>query len=292
MWFLYAIASFLLWGAADLFYKKGNMDSDEDSHYKTGIAVGIIMGLHATLYLIIKQPTVNFIDLIKYFPVSFCYIASMIISYKGLKYLELSIASPIENGGGVITALLVILFFHEKLLELEWFGILLIGLGVLCLSQLEKKKVNLKKVSILLIIFPLLYALLDGIGTFLDSVYLDKLELVSEDSALICYEYTFLIYAVILLLIFKFKKRQKITIKNEKDKIVAAILETAGQFFYVFAMASHSVITAPIVGSYSIVSILLSRIFLKEKLSRHKYVAIIIIILGIIFLGIAEGLAE
>ena len=291
MWFVFAILSFLLWGMADLFYKKGNMDSDEDSHYKTGIAVGIVMGIHATLYWIIKQPTVELLDLIKYFPVSFCYIASMIISYKGLKYLELSIASPIENGGGVITALLVILFFHEKLMDLEWFGIILIGFGVLCLSLLEKKKVNLKKVSVLLIIFPLMYALLDGVGTFLDSIYLDKLEIVSEDSALICYEYTFFIYALILLLIFKIKKRKKSVIKNEKNKIFAALFETAGQFFYVFAMASHSVIAAPIVGSYSIVSLLLSRIVLKERLSMHKYVAIFIIILGIIFLGIAEGLA-
>ena len=291
MWFLFAILSFLLWGMADLFYKKGNMDSDEDSHYKTGIAVGIIMGIHATLYWIIKQPSIELLDIVKYFPVSFCYIASMIISYKGLRYLELSIASPIENGGGVITALLVILFFHEKLGDLEWFGIILIAFGVLCLSQLEKKKVNLKKVSLLLIIFPLLYALLDGVGTFLDSIYLDKLEIVSEDSALICYEYTFLIYALVLLAIFKIKKRKKFKLSQEKDKIYAALFETAGQFFYVFAMASNSVIAAPVVGSYSIVSILLSRLILKEKLSRHKYIAIFIIILGIIFLGIAEGLA-
>jgi drug/metabolite transporter (DMT)-like permease len=158
--------------------------------------------------------------------------------------------------------------------------------------MLERKKVNLKKISVVLIIFPLLYAILDGLGTFLDSIYLDKLELVSEDSALICYEYTFLIYAILLLLIFKFKKKKKIVIKQEKDKIIAALLETAGQFFYVFAMAGHSVIAAPIVGSYTIVSLLLSKLILKEKLSRHKYVAIFIIVLGIVFLGIAEGLAD
>ena len=38
----------------------------------------------------------------------------MDIGYRGLKYLELSISSPIQNTSGVITALLLILFFKEK----------------------------------------------------------------------------------------------------------------------------------------------------------------------------------
>ena len=31
--------------------------------------VGIVMGIHATGYLILKQPSINFIDLISYLPV-------------------------------------------------------------------------------------------------------------------------------------------------------------------------------------------------------------------------------
>ena len=29
MWMLYAILTFFLWGIADLFYKKGNIDDDK-----------------------------------------------------------------------------------------------------------------------------------------------------------------------------------------------------------------------------------------------------------------------
>ena len=44
------------------------------------------------------------------------------------------------------------------------------------------------------------------------------------------------------------------------------------------------------VASYSIVSMILSRIFLKEKLTKKEYIALFIIIIGIIILGVVEEL--
>ena len=287
MWFLCAILTFTFWGLADLFYKIGNKEDEHLSHYKTGIMVGLIMGIHATIYLIIKQPTISFTGLVSYLPVSLCYIISMIIGYKGLKYLDLSISSPIQNSSGIITALLLVLIFKEKLADMEWFAIFLIGCGVLLLSLLEKKETKKTKLRFIALIFPIFYAILDGAGTFLDGIYLDKASIVSEDIALISYEYTFFMYAVITYIILKIKK-VKLSLKYEKEKLMASIFETCGQFFYVYAMATESILAAPIVASYSILSIILSRIFLKEKLDRHKYITILLIILGIIILGFCE----
>jgi len=39
------------------------------------------------------------------------------------------------------------------------------------------------------------------------------------------------------------------------------------------------------------VSVLLSRVFLKEKLNIWEYISIFIVLLGIVILGISEGLA-
>ena len=285
---LYALLSFFCWGTADLFYKKGNIDNSNYNELKTALFVGIVMGIHATIYLIINHLKINVFEMIKYLPVSLCYITSMVISYKGLKYMELSLASPIENTSGVITSVLLIIFFKEKLPTLAYFGMLFVFIGIVMLSILEKKeerKVKLKKINVLIIAFPLLYCLLDGLGTFLDAIYLDKLSLISEDSSLICYEYTFFIYAMIMLIFLKTKK-EKIIIRKEKDKIIASILETAGQFFYVFAMSNDSTIAATIVGSYCLLSLILSHIFLKEKLSDKKYVSLIIALSGLLILTI------
>ena len=68
-----------------------------------------------------------------------------------------------------------------------------------------------------IILFPLIYCILDGLGTFIDSLYLDKFEIISEDVALVTYEYTFLIFGLISWIYCKIKK-EKITIKEDRFK--------------------------------------------------------------------------
>lgn len=287
---IYSLLAFLTWGIADLFYKKGNIEEKKYNDIKTGIIVGIIMGIYATVYLFVKHVEINIIEIIKYLPVSLCYISSMVIGYKGLKYIELSLSSPIQNTSGVITSILLIIFFKEILPPLAYAAFILIFVSIFSIYLMEKKeernfevKTKKKKFNILAIILPIIYCLLDGLGTFLDALYLDKFEWISEDSALIAYEYTFLIFAIICLIYLKHKK-EKFNIIKEKNKLLAASFETVGQFFYVFAMADNSTISATIVGSYCVLSMLLSRIFLKEKLSLKKYIAIFSTIVGIIVL--------
>lgn len=140
------------------------------------------------------------------------------------------------------------------------------------------------------IIFPILYAFIDGLGTFADAIYLDELNLISEDSALLAYEYTFFICAVLSFGYLKLIKKESFNVFTERDKASAAILETIGQFFYVFAMAKNAIIAAPLIASYSIFSVILSHIFLKEKLNKMQYAIIIIVIFGIALLGIADEL--
>lgn len=305
MWFICAIITLMFWAIADVFYKKGALENDKYSHLKTGIMVGLVMGIHATIYLIINGISFELFDIVKYLPVSFFYIASMIIGYKGLRYIELSISSPIQNCSGVITAILLFLIFREVLGILDILGIIVIAIGVISLSVLEgkkekeqkkleekKKKKNVKKIAALTaLIFPFLYCILDGAGTFLDSIYLDKLELINEDAALIAYEYTFFIYGLFLFIYLNLFKKERIGILKEKEKLFAAIFETFGQFFYVFAISGNSTLACPIVASYSIMSVLLSRIFLKEKLTLKEYISIFVVLFGIVLLGVSEGLS-
>ena len=297
MWCIYALITLLFWALADLFYKKGANENDKYSHLKTGIMVGFVMGIHATIYILVKGINFNLLDIIKYLPVSFFYIASMIIGYKGLRYLELSISSPIQNCSGVITAVLLFIIFKEQIAILDMTGILIIALGIILLSMVEKnneeiKKINYKKiVGIVALIFPIMYCILDGMGTFLDAIYLDKLELITEDVALIAYEYTFFIYGLILFIYLKFIKKEKFSLKGEKDRIGASIFETIGQFFYVFAISANSTLAIPIISCYSALSILLARIFIKEKLTSDEYISVFIIILGILVLGISEAIS-
>lgn len=298
MWFLFAMITVLAWGGADLFYKKGTDSNDKYSHIKIAIVVGVVMGVHATVYLLVNKVDVHLLDMIKYSPVSLLYIISMVVGYIGLRYLNLSISSPVQNASGVVVTILCFIFFEHKLSAIEIVSIILITIGVIGIAVFDRNKVDLtigenKKysVSFFAIIFPLMYCLLDGLGTFADAIYLDELELVSEDVALVSYEYTFLIVAAVCG-IFLAVKKVPFKIYKEKDKGIAALLETAGQFFYVFAMASNAIIAAPLIASYSVFSVIFSRLFLKEQLKWKQYIVISVVLLGIALLGLAEGLAE
>ena len=297
MWIICTLITFISWGMVSVFYKITDK-VDENTHLKTGILVGLIMGIHATIYLFYRGLSINFLDMLKYLPISILYIASMIIGYRGLKYIQLSISSPIQNSSGVITALLFVFFFKEVYGIPFYVAVVLIFIGIIVLSIDEikeskgkreefKKKNGLKKLFILGIMFPLVYSLFDGVGTFLDGIYLDKMEIISADSALIVYEYTFLIYSIFTYFYLK-KKNPKEKIFNEWNLIAAAMCEMVGQVFYVFAMAENATLAAPIIGSYCVMTMLLSRFFLKEKLTKKEYFFIFLVLIGVIILAIMD----
>ncbi len=297
MWLIFALLTTLSWAFADLFYKKGAAPDDKQSHIKTVIMVGLVMGIHGIGYMLINNIAFSPVSLLTYFPVSFMYILSMAIGYFGLRYIELSISSPIQNSSGAVTAILIFVFFSHTLSFLETGAIIIITLGIFLLAVAEKRDADSTLVlnesdkkyrkGIIAIAFPVLYCIIDGLGTFADAIYLDELSLISEDEALLAYEFTFLICAIIAFIVLKVKK-EPFNLLKEKDRGAAAIFETIGQFFYVFAISRNAIVAAPLIASYSVFSVLLSRIFLKEKLTRKQYLFIMAVMIGIAMLALSE----
>lgn len=307
MWFLFALITMLAWGSADLFYKKGADESDRYSHLKTTMTVGAVMGIHAVALVLFGGTGYDFRNILIYLPVSIMYISSMTIGYFGLRYLELSVSSPIQNASGAVACLLCLIFLGDRMDILTSTGVILVCLGVLVLGLLEKKKEeefeeknNTKyKIGLVAFMMPVLYCIIDALGTFFDAYYLDditKTPLIGvtednlENTALISYELTFLFCAVIIFVFLKLKK-QKFALRCQGARTGAAIFETAGQFSYVYAMSGNGAVAAPMIAAYCIVSVILSRLILKEKLTADQYKIVAVIIAGIILIGVSEGLA-
>ena len=103
-------------------------------------------------------------------------------------------------------------------------------------------------------------------------------------------DFSFALFALGLFIFMKAKKVKFGPIPQHKDTILAAVFETAGQFTYVYALSGNGAIAAPIISSVCVVSLLLSRIFLKEKLSWKTYVFIGVVIVGILLLAVSEEL--
>ena len=306
-WLFAAISTAVLWGVAELFYKKGAQPGEKYSHLKICVFVGLVMGLHAIFTLLTQDIHFNPINILIYLPVSLFYIISMAFSYFGMRFLEESISDPIENSAGVICTLLFVIFLKEEISLFTWVAIAVITIGVLGVSFLEnygettrKKKLG-KVLAIIAFCMPFVYAILDAFGTFFDDAFflveevaesplVDVTEETIEAVANTSYELTFAAFALILFIFMKAKKVKFGAIPEHKDKILAAVFETAGQFTYVYALGSADAIAAPILSSVCVISLLLSRIFLKEKLSWKTYIFIGIAILGILLLAVSEEL--
>ena len=143
---------------------------------------------------------------------------------------------------------------------------------------------------------PFCYAIIDALGSFLDIYFLEMetspLVNITEDTieevANTSYELTFFICAVILLLFMK-ARGVKFELPKQKDKVIAGVCETAGQFTYVYAMSGNGAIAAPIISAVCVVSLTLSRIVLKEKLTKMQYFFLFMVIAGILILATIEG---
>ena len=103
------------------------------------------------------------------------------------------------------------------------------------------------------------------------------------------YELTFLAAGIVAFLYTCVIKKQKLMPKMELPKYIGAGFETAGQLAYIYALASgEATLAAPIIASYCMVSVLWSRIFLKEKLSLKHYACIAVTFAGIVIMGVFD----
>lgn len=326
------------WGLADLFYKKSNVDGDRYSHLKTAVWVGLMMGVFSllfTVFSLMKNAGANIPDAItaetlftpgvsifssavKYLPASLGYIISMVVGYAGMRYLEVSIVSPVQNASGALSAVFLFIYFTvtgsigsfwEEFTMLQVVGTVFIVGGVIALAIVEQKlakaegTLDLKpeerkyRYGALALLFPIIYCIFDTIGSSADAIILNEdtgLGL-GEIDVLILYGFTFFLAGIVswLVILIKEKKAYNPFGKGEiKTRGAAALFEQFGQIFYVYALADNPIVAAPMIASYCIVSAILSRIFLKEKLKAGQYACIAAVIIGIVMMGIADGLAE
>lgn len=323
MYFIFALIALLCWSGSDLFSKKGTDEKDPNSHWKVTFAVGLIMGIHFLITLIggaiidanggpdsvpkfvasLLYTDFQFMDFVKYLPVAGLYILAMVLGYIGLRYIELSISSPICNCSGSLALLLCAIIFPligADPIEFDAFTIIgvvaitigIIGIGVVDskenqeLKELRRQESNRKYTkSFLALLLPIAYLIIDALGTVGDEVFFHFVD-ISDYSANSAFEFTFFLLAIFSFIWVKFVKKDKLFVKKNGDLYIGGLCETIGQVFYMAVMFADYEIGMPIISAYCVVSLLWSRIFLKEKLSWKHYVAIGITFAGIILLGI------
>ncbi len=352
LYFSFALIALLAWSGSDLFSKKGTNQKDALSHWRVIFMVGAIMGIHALIAIVASAifgdkllNTNEFvmglfytdfvpIDFIKYLPVAFLYLLAMVIGYVGLRYIELSISSPICNGSGSMALLILVVLsafgvFVEPITLnfIDIIAVVLITLGIIGLGYVEYNENEEVKLirseggnfkytkSIIAILIPVIYLFLDAIATVGDEFLYSKNSLFPnffyerDYAANVAFELTSVCFAIFAFIWVKFVKKQNFfsiktketledgTVVNKsvplsKFLVYGGICETIGQIFYMAVMSSDFSAGLPMISAYCVLSVVWSRIFLKEKLSKKHYFTIIITFLGIALLALSEILVE
>ena len=325
MFYIFSILALLAWSGSDLFSKMGTREKDKNSHWKVVFAVGLIMGIHFFITLIggaIIDNTVGveavpkmvasvfytdfkLMDFVYYLPIAALYIFAMVLGYIGLRYIELSISSPICNSSGALAFILCLIFgltSTEDITVTTIVGIAMITVGIVALGfveqhedeevrQARQERANRKYAkSILAFLLPISYLIIDALGTVGDEFlfsdwFIEKTGIeMSDYAANSAFELTFFVLAVFAFIWVKLVKKDSM-FKGNKHLYFGGLCETVGQIFYMAVMFSDFSVGMVIISAYCAISVLWSRIFLKEKMSWKHYVVIAMVIAGIVILG-------
>lgn len=313
-WLILTLSSIILWGITDILLKKSLDYSDSLSQYKTFIWIGIVAAPTCVVMALCSNTLFDSIrmlsDNLYLIPLNLFYVIAMFFGLLGAKHLDASVVSPLENIDGAISAIILYLFFFftgrshvtDSISGVEIIGTVAITIGVIFLGiqeqKLSKQEINLDedkkkhRLGALALLFPIFYNLADALSMVATGIMVSgEAEVSIPDIDYIFFESLafFVVGILVWLYVLIFKKHMYNPFKKtEITRCGAAACETFGTMAFTFAVAISPILTAPITSSYCLVTIILARIFLKERLTRKQYLSLVFLVLGIALLGVSE----
>jgi len=275
--FLYALIAFFSWGSEAVFDKKSleklNPFNALSVRY---FFVFILVILAALIFTEIKFPSTELIPYLLFT----CLIgsAAIIFFFKALNEGTVSLSIGIAKNYFLVTIAISVIFFNETLSFSQLAAAALILSSVFILSFDKKEKgIKLEKG----VTFALLTVV--GWGAYFALIKPIVLELNPFNASL------FLESTIFLMILFYSLATKKEFKLNEKKcnwfAFFASILLVIGSIAYNFSIALIGTsLTAVIVAPTPILTSILARVFLKEKLSAVKYTAIFFSVIGLMLL--------
>jgi drug/metabolite transporter (DMT)-like permease len=184
----------------------------------------------------------------------------------------------------------------------EILGTAAITMGVILLGiqehKLSKQELNLNKdkkkhrLGALALLFPIAYNLADALSMVATGITVSgeaEVEIPEIDFFFFeCLGFFVIGIFVWLYMLIARKCLYNPFKKTELTRFGAATCETLGTLTFVFAVGLNPILTAPITSSYCMVTIILARVFLKERLTKKQYLSVAFVVTGIALLGLSE----
>ena len=243
-------------------------------------------------------------------PLCIFYTIALFFGLLGKKHLDASVVSPLENIDGAMAAIILYFFFlftgrshvTDSINVVNMVatvsivvGVVLIGIQEHKLSKqdyvLEEDKKK-HRLGALALIFPIIYNLVDAISMVaLGITVSEEAEVSLPDIDFFIFESLGFVVVAIFIWLYMYIFKNFIYNPFKKEELVrcaAATGETFGTMAYILAVGKNPILTAPISSSYCLVTIVLARIFLKERLTKKQYMSLAFLVIGIALLALSE----
>ena len=319
-WLILTLACIILWGVTDILYKASFYKNDPLSSYKSFVWLGLVMALAGfamstwsdTLSDSIKMVRDDVLYLV---PLCFVYAAAWFFGLLGNKHLNASVVSTVENIDGALVAIIIYYYYlltgyihpSYKIGVIDVIATVFIIVGVILLGRQEQALMRQEshlsedkkkhRLGALALFFPIIYTLIDVFsiaeigGVNANTGIITKGAEASIPAIdFFIFECAGFVLVAICIWIYMLIAKKHIYNPFQEDELIrcgAATSETAGTMAFIFAASINPVLTAPITSLYCLVTIVLGRIFLKERLTKKQYLSLSFVIAGIALLGLS-----
>ena len=319
MWLIFSLIATFAWGLEDVFLKVIAKKGSPHFSLKISTCTGVI-SVPFLFYLTNKSESgLSLLNLLMsdltLLLMCIAYTLVLVIAFIGAKYLDASIYAPIENASNGFEIIMILGYafitgnyshVSNSITPLSISGMVLTIGGIIVLV-IAQKSINDKALKLdpqnkmyrngtLALLFPLGVCIIDALSTVLDSINLG----VTGEAVIGVFDYMrFYTFANVvvgvlswLIIFFRTKKAYNPFRKGERFNYSCSISENSANVFYIFAMSQNAILSIPVTTSYCIVTLILSRIFLKEKLNFVQKICVTAVVVGVMLIslvGLEEG---
>ena len=247
-----------------------------------GFLVGIAYFLFNSTSLPLNT-TVQFIPIL--FVIALFQVIAYLAFYKGLEKGQVSLVSPLGASWSLITIILSVIFYRESLRINQLLAILFITIGIIIISVNLKDVIKNRSIQLLTGVKEGIISMFGwGISLFL---------LISVSKELGWFLPAFIFRFLILLLLTTYIFYSKKSFLPKPNKFPWIMLLFIGLFdilaFFTYSLGvsgTYGSIVAPISSANTIVTIVLSVIFLKEGVKLRQIIGIGAIMSGLILISL------
>lgn len=297
-----------MWASSDVLIKAFSIE-ETHTQYKIVVWNAIAYCSTAAFLAIFFNDQIDFANfghtMLIALPESLSYCISIFLLCLSMKYLECAISSTVVQISGALTVIGVVISYlvtgkaasiFDVIGPLEIAGTVIITFGMVFLSHHLSREDHQEKarLSFLALFIPLFGGLFDALsGTFETLLLTGDFEesfTAAEDFLIDGIIFTIAGIFAELYILRKEKKLYNPFAKGQLAVIGCAYGESIGSVLSIYAIEQAPFIAIPVTSAYCAITVLFSRLFLKEKLTRRKYLYVFTVIAGILLLAIADTL--